>query len=89
MYTKLEKCDFWLEQVAFLGYIITCDGLAVDLAKVKAIVNWQSPKTVAEIRSFLGLVGHYRHIVKDFSKISSPLTGLTRKDASFVWTDEC
>ncbi|XXG47399.1 hypothetical protein AAC387_Pa02g2062 [Persea americana] len=89
LYAKLEKCDFWLEQVAFLGHIITRDGLAVDPAKVEAVMNWKSPKTIAEIRSFLGLAGYYRKSVKDFSKISAPITKLTRKNVPFVWIEEC
>lgn len=89
LYAKLEKCDFWLEQVALLGHVITHDGLAVDPANVEAVSNWQSPRSVAEIRSFLGLAGYYRRFVKDFLKISAPSTRLTRKDVPFLWTNEC
>ena len=89
LYAKLEKCDFWHEQVAFLGHIITRDGLAVDPAKIEAFTNWKSPKSVAKIRSFLGLARYYYRFVKDFSKISAPITKLTRKNVPFVWTDEC
>ncbi|RWR86324.1 reverse transcriptase [Cinnamomum micranthum f. kanehirae] len=89
LYEKLEKCDFWLQHVAFLGHIITREGLAVDPAKVEAITNWQIPKNVPEVRSFLGLAAYYRRFVKDFSRIAAPLTKLTRKDIPFVWNDEC
>lgn len=65
LYPKLGKCEFWLEQVAFLGHIISKDGLAVDPAKIEAIINWERPKNVTEIRSFLGLAG-----VKPQRKIS-------------------
>ena len=64
-----------------MGHIITQDGLAVDPTKIEAVINWHSPKTVVEIWSFLGLAGYYRRFVKDFSKISTSLTKLTRKDA--------
>ena len=89
LYAKFSKCDFWLQQVAFLGHVITRDGLAVDSAKVDAVSNWQSPKNVPEVRSFLGLAGYYRRFVKDFSKIAAPLTKLTRKDVPFQWNDVC
>ncbi|XXG85952.1 hypothetical protein AAC387_Pa11g0946 [Persea americana] len=89
LYAKFSKCDFWLQQVAFLGHVITRDGLAVDSAKIDAVSNWQSPKNVPEVRSFLGLAGYYRRFVKDFSKIAAPLTKLTRKDVPFQWNDVC
>ena len=50
LYAKLEKCDFWLQQAAFLSHIITRDGLVVDLAKIEAVTNWQSPQNVPEVR---------------------------------------
>lgn len=52
LYANLKKCDVWLEQVGFLGHIISKDGLAVDLDKIEEVVNWESLKNVSEIRSF-------------------------------------
>jgi hypothetical protein len=60
LYAKFTKCDFWLDEVHFLGHIISKGGIAVDLAKVTTIVDWKIPSTVSEIRSFLGLTGYYR-----------------------------
>ena len=74
LYAKFSKCEFWLTQVAFLGHIISAEGIAVDPAKIKAIQEWQAPKTVGEIQSFLGLAGYYKRFVEGFSKISAPLT---------------
>ena len=51
--------------------------------------NWEQPQTVTEVRSFIGLAGYYRRFVKDFSAIALPLTKLTRKEVSFVWSEEC
>ena len=54
LYAKFSKCEFWLDQVAFLGHIISKDGVSVDPAKIKAVKDWPAPKSVTEIRSFLG-----------------------------------
>ena len=66
LYAKFSKCDFWLEQVSFLGHIIIRDGIAVDPEKIKAVVEWPTLKSVTEIRSFLGLAGYYRRFVEGF-----------------------
>jgi hypothetical protein len=63
LYAKFSKCEFWLERVAFLGHILTAEGVAVDPEKVEAVSNWQRPTNVSEIRSFLGLVGYYRRFI--------------------------
>ena len=60
LYAKFSKYDFWLEHVSFLGHIISRDRIAVDLEKIKAVVEWPTPKSVTEIRSFLNLAGYYR-----------------------------
>ncbi|KAL8115292.1 hypothetical protein AgCh_021949 [Apium graveolens] len=73
----------------FLGHVISKEGIKVDPVKIEAVSKWEQPKTPTEIRSFLGLAGYYRRFVKDFSKIASPLTKLTRKNEKFVWTKKC
>ncbi|KAL2226381.1 UNVERIFIED_CONTAM: Transposon Ty3-I Gag-Pol polyprotein [Sesamum indicum] len=65
------------------------EGVQPDPAKVKAILEWEPPKNVSEIRSFLGLAGYYRRFVKDFSIIAKPLTNLLKKNAPFNWNDKC
>ena len=89
LYAKLKKCEFWLNQVVFLGHVISRDGITVDPSKIEAVVNWAVPTNVSEVRSFLGLAGYYRRFVEGFSSIATPLTRLTRKHAKFDWTEEC
>ena len=59
LYDKLSKYEFWLEQVQFLGHVISAKGIAVDPAKIEIVLKWERPKTVTKVRSFLGLVGYY------------------------------
>ena len=86
LYGKLSKCEFWLDEVQFLGHVISAQGISVDPAKIETMLKWE---TVTEVRSFLGLAGYYRRFVEGFSKMVSPLTQLTKKDQPFSWTDEC
>ena len=87
MYAKLRKCQFWLDRVTFLGHVISAEGVSVDPQKIEAVVNWKSPKTVSEVRSFLGLTGYYRKFFEGFSKIAAPLTKMIRKDVKYDWVD--
>jgi len=89
LYGKLSKCEFWLDEVQFLGHVISSRGISVDPSKIETVLKWERPQTVTEVRSFLGLAGYYRRFVEGFSKMVSPLTQLTRKDQPFSWTDKC
>nr|GEZ22437.1 putative reverse transcriptase domain-containing protein [Tanacetum cinerariifolium] len=79
LYTKFSKYEFWLGQLAFLGHILSADGITMDPAKAEAITKWLRPKTVTEVRSFLGLAGYYRRFVEGFSRLALPLIKLMRK----------
>ncbi|GJZ01135.1 hypothetical protein Tco_0519096 [Tanacetum coccineum] len=79
LYAKFSKCEFWLQQVTFLGHIVSADGIIMDPSKVEAITKWPRPTTVTEVRSFLGLAGYYRRFVEGFSRLALPLTQLMRK----------
>jgi hypothetical protein len=89
LYAKFSKCEFWLKKVPFLGHILLENGVSVDPSKVQEVMDWKTPSTVSEVRSFLGLAGYYRHFIPDFSKIAKPMTSLPQKDHKFVWTEEC
>jgi hypothetical protein len=75
--------------VSFLGHVISGEGVAVDPDKVKAVVEWTRPINVFEVQSLFGLTGYYRCFIKGFSKLSTPRITLTKKNARYVWTDEC
>jgi len=85
LYAKLSKCEFWLNEVSFFGHIISGSRIAVDPSKVDAVSQWETPKSVTEVRSFLGLAGYYRRFIEGFSKLALPLTQLTCKGRAFVW----
>ncbi|GJS20157.1 reverse transcriptase domain-containing protein [Tanacetum coccineum] len=88
LYAKLFKCDFWLGQVAFLGHIVSADGITIDHAKVEVITKWPRPTIVTEVRSFLGLAGYYRRFVEEFSLLALFLMKLMRKGEKFVWNED-
>ena len=89
LFAKMSKCEFWLEEVSFLGHVISKGGIAVDPAKADAVQQWEAPKTVTEIKSFLGLAGYYRRFIEGFSKIALPMTRLTQKGQVFLWDSKC
>jgi hypothetical protein len=89
LYAKYSKCEFWLDEVPFLGHIISNGGISVDPAKVREIVGWKIPSLITEIRSFLGLAGYYRRFIEGFSKIAKPMTSLLEKGKEFKWSHEC
>ncbi|GJR47199.1 reverse transcriptase domain-containing protein [Tanacetum coccineum] len=88
LYAKFSKCEFWLQEVHFLGHVVNQNGIHVDPSKIEAVKNWKIPTTPSEIRSFLGLAGYYRWFIANFSKIAKPLTSLTQKNQKYVWDVE-
>ncbi|RVW92702.1 Retrovirus-related Pol polyprotein from transposon 17.6 [Vitis vinifera] len=88
LYGKLDKSEFWLTKVNFLGHVVSKAGIEVDYSKVEAVNEWKRPTNVFEVRSFLGMAGYYRRFVEDFSRIAAPMTRLTRKGVKFEWNEE-
>ena len=89
LFAKFSKCEFWLDQVAFLGHVISGRGIEVDPSKIDTVLSWKRPTNTTGIRSFLGFAGYYRRFIKGFSQITSPLTKLLKKDAKYIWTEAC
>lgn len=87
LYAKLEKCQFDRDKVEFLGYIISTDGISMDPAKIKTILEWEVPKNVRDVQCFLGFANFYRKFIKAFSQIALPLIRLTKKNRPFMWTE--
>jgi hypothetical protein len=89
LYAKLSKCEFYKDQIQYLGHIISKEGIVVDPDKIKAIMNWPEPKDVSDIRSFMGITGYYRKFIEGFSKIAYPITSLQKKGTKFIWSEKC
>ena len=87
LYARKSKCTLFVHKVAYLGFIISKDGISPDLAKVEAIVSWPIPRNVLEVRGFFGLIGWCRIFVREYAFITEPLTQLTKKDEAFTWLE--
>ena len=77
LFANLKKCTFAVHELKFLGHIIGKDGIKVDPVKIEVIKKWPIPKTLPELRSFLGLANYFRKFILGFSTLVSPLTALT------------
>nr|GEV66523.1 putative reverse transcriptase domain-containing protein [Tanacetum cinerariifolium] len=88
IYSKSKKENKGHLRVQFLSHVIDCQGIHIDPAKIESIKDWASPKTLTEIRQFLGLVGYYRRFIEGFLKIAKSMTKLTQKDVKFDWGDK-
>ena len=88
LYEKLSKCEFWLNEVSFLGHIVSKEGIRVDPKKIEVVVEWNPPRSVTKVRSFLGLVGYYRRFVKGFSMTAALMTRLLQKNIKYEWSEK-
>lgn len=84
-----KKCCFFQKRVSFLGHTVSADGVATDPDKIDSVKSWPSPKSLKDVRSFLGTCSYYRKFIRNFAVIAKPMHKLTEKNCPFKWTDEC
>ena len=102
LYTNTEKCEFNVEKTTFLGFIISADGIEMDPAKIRGILDWEILKSVKDVLYFLGFANFYRRFIKKYSKLCQPRFNLLRKPENqentklntknttpFIWSPEC
>jgi hypothetical protein len=88
LYAKFSKCEFWLNELIYLGHVLSVNGVAVIPDKVKSVLDWVTPSSVKDVRSFLGLAGYYRRFIENFSKIAKPMTELLKKNKKSEWSEK-
>jgi hypothetical protein len=84
---NIEKSNFCVTEVKYLGFIIGKGGISTDPGKIESIVNWPAPKSIKQVRGFLGLAGWYRRFIANFSEITTPITNLLSGKKKFIWTE--
>ena len=85
LYAKMSKCEFGMQEMLYLGNVIGANGVQVHLEKIRAILDFPTPKNLTELKGLLGLCTYYRRYVSGFSQMTAPLTDLTKKGA-FSWS---
>ena len=86
---KPSKCHLFQKEVAYLGHVVSREGIHTDPVKIEAVRDWPVPSTQTQVRSFLGLASYYRRFIKGFANVAAPLNKLTEKNTKFVWTEQC
>ena len=84
-----KKCNLLCKKVSFLGHEVSEQGIATDPAKIQSVKDWPEPKSVTEVRQFVGLASYYRKFIPNFATICKPLHKLTQKDVKFDWSEQC
>jgi len=85
----INKCKFHKTKVLYLGLIIFTDSIQMDLKKIEAIVNWQEPENVKDVKAFIGFANFYQQFINNFFALVSPLIAFTYKNKNFVFDKEC
>jgi len=89
LYIKREKYEFAKTKIMFLGHVIGEGQVKMDPRKIQVIIEWSTPKTVSELRSFFRLANYYRQFIDDYSKNTNPLLDLLKKNRRWKWTVDC
>ena len=84
-----KKCNFLKKEVKFLGHIVSESGVSTDPSKIQAVRDWPIPKSIKEVRSFLGLTSYYKKFILKYADKSKPLHKITEKSQKCVWTQDC
>ena len=84
-----DKCTILQKEVVFLGHVVSAAGIMVDERKMAVVREWERPRNLKEVRSYIGFCAYYKRYIKDFSSIARPLHALSKKNARFEWTTEC
>jgi hypothetical protein len=88
LYGRIHKCSFLRDQVEYLGFDISREGIKPSDSKIEAILNWPTPENPRDVLSFLGLCSFYRRFVRGFSNITAPLTELTKEKKQWQWRED-
>jgi hypothetical protein len=88
LYLKPKKCEFHQEEVKYLGFIISIEGIKIDPKKIRTMQDWEPPSNLKDVRAFLGFANFYHHFIHNYSHIIQPLTFLTCKGVPFTWSME-
>ena len=88
LYVKLEKCEFHVQEINFLGFVITPNGIRMSTDRIATITEWPVPRSLTEIQIFLGFANFYRRFVIGYSRVVIPITSLLRKGRRFEWNSK-
>jgi hypothetical protein len=89
LYAKIQKCEFFKNEIIFLGVIVGKNEIRMNSKKIKIIQNWQTLFCLINVQAFIGFSNFYRRFIRDFSKIIALIVALTRKEVRFHWNTAC
>ena len=82
LFANLKKCWFHKDEVQFLGYVVSSQGIRIEDKRIEAVRNWPEPKSVRDIQVFIGFANFYRQFIQGFSKIAAPFTSMLKTTRS-------